>query len=157
MAPQPIPEGYHAVTPYLIVQQAAQAIAFYRRVFSAEEKFRMNEPDGRIGHAELFIRDSALMLADEYPELGILSPTTIGGAGVSLVLHVEDADRVYNAALDAGATVLRPIQNQFYGDRSGTVRDPFGHVWTISTHVEDVPTEEIRARATAFGKENESE
>jgi PhnB protein len=147
---KPIPEGYHTATPYLIVKGAGEAIDFYKRVFGATELFRMPAPDGRIGHAELKIGDSVIMLADEMPEIGYRSPRALGGSAVGLMLYVGDVDTVFNTAIGAGATVQRPVTNQFYGDRSGTLEDPFGHVWTIATHVEDVPPEEIARRAQAF-------
>ena len=145
-----IPEGYHTATPYLIVNGASQAIDFYKQVFGATELCRMPSPEGRIGHAELKIGDSVIMLADEVREMGYRSPHALGGSAVSLLLYVEDVDSVFNKAIEAGGTVQRPIANQFYGDRSGTLEDPFGHVWTIATHVEDVPPEEMEKRAQAF-------
>ncbi|HKQ84400.1 MAG TPA: VOC family protein [Steroidobacteraceae bacterium] len=149
MAPKPIPAGYHSVTPYLIIDGAADALEFYKRAFGATEQFRMPAPGGKIGHAEIKIGDSAVMLADEYPEMGARSPRALGGAGVSLMIYVERVDDVFKQALKAGAKELQPLENKFYGDRSGTLQDPFGHVWTISTHVEDVSTEEVRRRAQA--------
>lgn len=149
MAPKPIPAGYHSVTPYLIIDGAADALEFYKRAFGAREQFRMPAPGGKIGHAEIKIGDSAVMLADEYPEMGARSPRALGGAGVSLMIYVERVDDVFKQALKAGAKELQPLENKFYGDRSGTLQDPFGHVWTISTHVEDVSTEEVRRRAQA--------
>ncbi|MET0987747.1 MAG: VOC family protein [Steroidobacteraceae bacterium] len=149
MALKPIPDGYHSVTPYLVIDGAADALEFYKRAFGATELFRMPAPDGKIGHAEIKIGDSAVMLADEYPEMGARSPRALGGAGVSLMIYVERVDDVFKQALKAGAKELQPLENKFYGDRSGTVQDPFGHVWTIATHVEDVSTEEVRRRAQA--------
>lgn len=149
MAPKPIPDGYHSVTPYLIIQGAADALEFYKRAFGATELFRMPAPGGKIGHAEIKIGDSAIMLADEFPEMGARSPKSLGGAGVSLMIYVERVDEVFKQALKAGAKEVQPLENKFYGDRSGTLQDPFGHVWTISTHVEDVSTEEVRRRAQA--------
>ena len=145
-----IPEGYHTATPYLIVNGASQAIDFYKQVFGATELCRMPSPEGRIGHAELKIGDSVIMLADEVREMGYRSPRALGGSAVSLLLYVEDVDSVFNKAIEAGGTVQRPIANQFYGDRSGTLEDPFGHIWTIATHVEDVPPEEMKKRVQAF-------
>ncbi len=142
-----LPAGYHSVTPYLIVNTSAEAIAFYRRAFDAAEIMRLDGPHGKIWHAEIQIGNARVMLADEHPELGFLSPQTLGGAGVSLLVYVADVDAVFNQAIAAGAVQLRPVQNQFYGDRSGTLRDPFGHVWSIATHVEDLSTEEICARS----------
>src|SRR5205823_6546343 len=124
---KPIPDGYHTVTPYLIVQEGAQAIEFYQKAFGAEVVFRMEGPGGRLNHAEMRIGDSHVMMADEVPEMGIRSPRTLGGAGVSLMLYVEDVDFRFEQAVAAGAKVVRPVQNQFYGDRSGTLEDPYGH------------------------------
>ncbi|HSO96742.1 MAG TPA: VOC family protein [Acidimicrobiia bacterium] len=146
---QPIPDGYQRVTPYLSVRGASDAIDFYRKVFGAEERMRIAEPSGRIGHAELVIGDCVVMLSDEYPEMGIVSPPTIGGTAVTLAVYVEDVDATFDAAVQAGATVLRPVENQFYGDRSGQIEDPFGHRWSIQTHVEDVDPEEMGERAAA--------
>jgi PhnB protein len=145
-----IPEGYHSVTPYLIINGAADAIEFYRRAFGATEVMRMASPDGKIGHAELAIGDSKIMLADEYPQMGHRSPKSIGGTGVSLMVYIEKVDEVFKRAIAAGAKELQPIKDQFYGDRSGTLQDPFGHEWTLATHIEDVPPEEMRRRAEAF-------
>ncbi|MET0660335.1 MAG: VOC family protein [Steroidobacteraceae bacterium] len=149
MAPKPIPDGYHSVTPYLVIDGAADALEFYKRAFGATEQFRMPAPGGKIGHAEIKIGDSVIMLADEYPEMGARSPRALGGAAVSLMIYVERVDDVFKQALKAGAKELQPLENKFYGDRSGTLQDPFGHVWTISTHIEDVSTEEVRRRAQA--------
>jgi PhnB protein len=146
---KPIPEGYHSVTPYLIVKGAAKAIEFYKQAFGATEKGRMAAPDGRIGHAELQIGDSRIMLADEFPEMDTRGPESFGGTPVMIHLYVEDVDRVAKQATAAGARELRPVKNQFYGDRSGMFADPFGHKWNISTHKEDVPAEEMRKRAAA--------
>ena len=142
-----LPAGYHSVTPYLIVQASSEAIAFYGRAFGAVEVMRLDGPHGKVWHAEIQIGDARVMLADEHPELGFLSPQTLGGAGVSLLVYVADVDDVFSQAIAAGAVQLRPVQNQFYGDRSGTLRDPFGHVWSIATHIEDLSTEEICARS----------
>ncbi len=147
-----IPDGYHSVTPYLIVDGAAKAIDFYTRAFGATELMRMPTPDGKIGHAEIRIGDSAVMLADEYPERGYRSPQSLGGASVSLMIYVDDVDETFKRALAAGAKELQPIKDQFYGDRSGTLQDPFGHMWTIATHVEDVPPEELKRRAREFSE-----
>ena len=144
---KPIPEGYHSVTPYLYIQGAANALEFYKKVFGATEKFRMPMNDGRIGHAEIQIGDSVVMLADEYPEMGVRGPQSIGGTSASLMVYVEDVDAVAERFVAAGGKVQRPIKDQFYGDRSGTFEDPFGHVWTIGTHVEDVSPEEMERRA----------
>jgi PhnB protein len=143
----PVPHGYHSATPYLIIGGAAEAIEFYERVFGATELFRMPGPDDRIAHAEIKIGDSVIMLADEVLDMGYRSPRTLGGSSVSLLVYVDNVDTVFRRAIAAGALALRPVQDQFYGDRSGTLEDPFGHVWTIATHVEDVPLEEMRSRA----------
>jgi PhnB protein len=144
-----IPDGYHSVTPYLIVNGGARAIEFYKQAFGAEEVFRMDGPDGSIGHAEIKIGDSHVMLADEHPEMGARSPQSIGGSPVSLMVYVEDVDAVVGRAVEAGAELTRPVANQFYGDRTGGVKDPFGHAWYIATHVEDVPFDELKKRAAA--------
>jgi PhnB protein len=144
-----IPDGFHNVTPYLYLRGAAGAIEFYKTVFGAAEIMRMRGPDGRIMHAELRIGDSIVMLADENPSMGIMSPQTIGGFSGGLHLYVEDADAVIRKAVESGAKQLHPIKNQFYGDRSGTLLDPFGHMWSVATHIEDVPPEEMRKRMTA--------
>jgi PhnB protein len=149
---KPIPEGYHTVTPYLIVRNAARAIEFYKKAFGATELMRMAEPSGRIGHAEIRIGDSPIMLADEVPEMGFRSPESFGGSPVSILLYVEEVDAVFNQAVAAGAKVQRPVADQFYGDRTGGVTDPFGHIWYIATHKEDVSPEEMRKRAAAAGR-----
>jgi PhnB protein len=144
---QPIPADYPRVTPYLCVNGAKAAIEFYRDVLGATERMRIPGPEDTIGHAELQLGDSLIMVADEVPDLGILSPTSIGGTPVSLSVYVEDVDAVYDRAIQAGATSLRPVKNEFYGDRTGQFLDPFGHRWSISTHVEDVSPEEMQRRA----------
>ncbi len=149
MAVKPIPDGYHSVTPYLIVKGAASAIDFYKKAWGATEQMRMVGPDGRVGHAELRIGDSVIMLADEHPEMGARGPQTIGGSPVSILLYVEDVDARASQAVAAGAKILRPVQDQFYGDRSGTFEDPFGHLWHVATHKEDLSPEEMRKRAQA--------
>ena len=146
---KPIPEGYHSVTPYLIVKGAAQAIDYYKTAFGAIELFRM-EHNGQIGHAEIKIGDSPIMLADEQPEMKYLSPQTLGGTPVSIMIYVDDVDTIYKAAIDAGGVELKALQDQFYGDRSGTLSDPFGHVWTVATHKEDVSPEEMERRLASF-------
>jgi len=146
MSAPPVPQGYHTVTPYLIVKNAVKAIDFYRRAFDAQELMRFDQPDGKIGHAEIKIGDSPVMLADEFPDMGFRSPETLGGAGVSMMVYVENVDRVYSQAISAGAKPLKPLQDQFWGDRTGTVTDPFGHVWTVATHKEDVNPKEIKRR-----------
>lgn len=152
MPVKPIPDGYRSVTPYLAVRQAADAIEFYRRAFSAKERMRLTTPDGKVGHAELEIGDSVIMVADESPEMGFRSPDPSHGPGVLLHLYVNDVDASVRRATDAGAKLLRAVQDQFYGDRSGSVRDPFGHAWHIATHKEDVSPEEIDRRARAASK-----
>ena len=152
MAVKSIPEGYHSVTPYLIVKEAAKAIDYYKNAFGATEIMRMPTPDGKIAHAEINIGDSHVMLADEQPERGYRSPLSLGGAGVSLMIYVDGVDDVFKRAVTGGGKELQAVQNQFYGDRSGTLQDPFGHTWTISTHVEDVPPEEMGRRAEEFMK-----
>jgi PhnB protein len=150
MKPKPIPDGYQAVTPYLIVNGAAGAIDFYKEIFGATERMRMASPDGRVGHAELLIGGCVVMLADECIEMDARSPQTVGGSPVLLNLYVEDVDAVVARAIAAGAKLLRPVENQFYGDRSGNLVDPFGHLWNLATHVEDVPPEELERRAAAM-------
>jgi PhnB protein len=145
---EPIPSNYPRVTPYLIVDGAADAISFYETVLGATERMRMDGPDGRIGHAELDVGDSVIMLADENPEMGARSPRTVGGTPVSIHVYLEDVDAAFDRALQAGAKSLRPLEDRFYGDRSGTLEDPFGHHWDLSTHVEDVPPEEMSRRAS---------
>jgi PhnB protein len=148
---KPIPEGYHAITPYLIVKRGAEAIQFYARAFGAVEHERMEGPGGKIRHAEITIGDSRVMLADEHPEIGALGPETIGGSPVSLHLYVEDVDAVVARAIAAGATLTRPVADQFYGDRVGGITDPFGHRWFIATHKEDLTKDELHRRAAAQG------
>ena len=147
MAVKPIPEAYSRLTPYLCVDGADAAIKFYSAVFDARERMRMGAPDGKVGHAELQLGDSVLMLSDEFPEMGARSPKTIGGTPVTLSLYVEDVDTTFAKALAAGATELRPVEDQFYGDRSGQFEDPWGHRWSVATHIEDVSEEEMGRRA----------
>jgi PhnB protein len=146
---QPIPEGYPRVTPYLIVDGASAAIDFYTSVLGATERMRMSAPDDRVGHAELEIGDSVIMLADESPEMDARSPRAVGGTPVSLHVYVEDADGAFERAIGAGATALQQVEDKFYGDRSGSFEDPFGHRWHVATHVEDVPPGEMEKRAAA--------
>ncbi len=148
-AVKPIPEGYHSVTPYLIISGAADAIEFYKKAFGAIELLRMPYPDGKIGHAEIKIGDSPIMLADEVPDMKYLSPKTLGGSPVSILLYVEDVDTVFNRAVAAGATQDRPVEDKFYGDRAGSLIDPFGHTWHVATHKEDVTPEEMELRSKA--------
>lgn len=145
---KPIPEGYHSITPYLSIKGAAQALEYYKQAFGATELFRM-EHEGKIGHAEMKIGDSPFMLADEFPEMGSVSPQTLGGSPVGIMIYVDDVDNVFKQAIDAGGVEKKPVQDQFYGDRSGTLTDPFGHVWTVATHKEDVSPEEIDKRLAA--------
>jgi PhnB protein len=149
MAVQPVPEGYHTVTPYLAVQDATEAIEYYKNAFGAKERVRMDTPDGKIGHAELEIGDSLVMLSDPFPQASTRPPKEIGGTSVSVFLYVEDVDAVVKQAVDAGASVTMEVADQFWGDRFGTVTDPFGHVWGVATHIEDVPPEEMAERAKA--------
>ena len=147
MAVKPIPDGYHSVTPYLILDDAARALEFYKKALGAVELMRMAGPDGRIGHAEIRIGNSPVMLADEDPGMGQKSPRTIGGSPISLMVYVEDVDARVAQAVAAGAKITRPVANQFYGDRTGGIEDPFGYHWYIATHVEDVPPDELEKRA----------
>jgi PhnB protein len=149
MAVKPIPEGYHSVTPYLIIKGATEAIEYYKQAFGAVELMRMPAPGGKIGHAEIKIGDSPIMLADEFPEMGYKSPKTLGGSPVSIMIYVADVDTVFDRAIAAGGKEQRPVKDQFYGDRMGTLEDPFGHVWHVATHKEDVPAEEMERRASA--------
>ena len=142
----------HEVYPYLRVHDSDAAIKFYERAFGARELFRLTEPSGRIGHAEIKIGPATLMLSDEYPESGIRGPRSLGGTSFSVHLHVKDVDAAFEQAVEAGAAVVRPLQDQFYGERSGTVRDPFGHEWLLGGHLENVSTEEMQRRYTALFK-----
>lgn len=152
-----IPDGYHTATPYLIITNASQAIKFYKEAFDATELMRLATPDGKLMHAEIRIGDSPIMLCDECPDWNALSPQTIGGTAVSIMLYVEDVDTVVKRAVAAGATLLMPVEDQFWGDRMGSVADPFGHKWSIATHREDVSPEEIGRRAKElFGAKGES-
>lgn len=144
---KPVPDRYHSVTPYLFIKDAARAIEFYKSAFGAAEEMRMEAPGGKIGHAELRIGDSLVMLADEFPEMNAHSPQTIGGSPVMIHLYVENVDTVVAKAIELGAKTLQPIKDQFYGDRSGSIIDPFGHLWNIATHKEDLSPEEMKQRA----------
>jgi PhnB protein len=146
------PKGYHSVTPYLIVDGAARALDFYKRVFGATEHMRMPGPDGKVGHAEITIGDSMIMLADEHIEMGARAPGAFGGAAVSIMLYVKDVDATVKDAVAEGAKLLQPVEDKFYGDRMGTIEDPFGHHWHIATHKEDVPEDEMKRRAAAMAK-----
>jgi PhnB protein len=152
MAVKPIPEGYPRVSPYLVVDGAQKAIEFYTTVLGFTERMRMPGPDGRIGHAELQLGDSVVMLADEFPDAGAKGPSAYGGSPVSLTVYVENVDATFERAAEAGATVVWPLENKFYGDRAATFDDPFGHRWTINSHVEDVSPEEMGRRAAEMGQ-----
>jgi PhnB protein len=146
---KPIPDENRGITPYLVVKGAAKAMDFYQKAFGAKEIMRFNQPDGRVGHAEMQVGDARFMLADEFPEMNIFSPQTLGGTSTYFLLYVEDVDAVFNRAVTAGARVDKPVQDQVYGDRNGTIVDPFGHKWTIATHIEDVSSEEMERRLQA--------
>jgi PhnB protein len=152
MAVKPVPDGYHTATPYLIVQNATKAIEFYKQAFGATELMRMPGPGGKIMHAEIKIGDSPIMLADESPEMGHRSPQSLGGTAVSLLLYLNDVDAQFKQAVASGATVQRPVRDEFYGDRMGTVIDPFGHVWSLATHKEDLTPELMDERFQEFMK-----
>jgi PhnB protein len=150
MAVKPIPDNYPRVMPYLIVEGANEAIAFYERVLGAQERLRLGGPDGKIGHAELQFADSVVMVADAFPDMGIQDPRQIGGSPVSMTIYVEDVDATFAAALQLGAQEVRPVEDKFYGDRAGQFEDPWGHRWTVMTHVEDVTPDDMRTRAESF-------
>lgn len=150
MSVSAIPEGYHSVTAYLTCDDCVVALDFYKAAFSATETLRLDAPDGKIAHAEFVVGNSPVMLADEIPEAGNQSPKTLGGAAVSLMIYCDDCDALFAQAVAAGATAVRPVEDQFYGDRAGTVKDPFGHVWTIATHIEDVSNDEVKQRMQAM-------
>ncbi len=141
------PDGYNSITPYLVIKGAAQAIEYYKKVFGATEVMRMGDPSGRIGHAELKIGDSHIMLADEFPEMNYRGPVSDGSSPVSLLLYVEDVDAIVERAVAEGAKIVKPVQDQFYGDRTGFIQDPFGHLWNIATHKEDVSPQQMEERA----------
>ncbi len=145
---QPIPVGYHSVTPYLLIRGAGDAIEFYKKAFGATEVLRLTDPEGKVSHAEIKIGNSHVMIADEHPELDFLGPQSRGGTTASMLVYVEDADAVFKNVIAAGATELRPLCDQFYGDRSGTVTDPWGHIWSIAMRIEDVSKEDIVSRFT---------
>lgn len=149
-----IPDGYHSITPMLIVKDGLKAIEYYKKVFGAIDKGVMMMPDNKsVAHAELLIGDSKIMLSDEFPEMKSLSPTTIGGSPVSLYLYVEDVDKTFNLAVTEGGKSLFPVQDRFYGDRHGSIQDPFGHIWSIATHIKDLTKEEMKKAAEeAFSK-----
>jgi PhnB protein len=146
MTVNPIPDGFQGATPYLICQGAADALEFYEKAFGAEVTMRLDGPEGKIMHAEIKIGAAPIMLADEFPEMGFKSPTTLGGSPVGILIYVEDVNARFDQALEAGASVLKPLADQFYGDRSGTIKDPFGHTWTLATRIEDLSQEEMDQR-----------
>lgn len=146
MSVSPIPEGYHSVTAYLIIEDAQQAIQWYHQVFGAEEKLRLTGPGGAIGHAEILIGDSHVMLADAHPDMGAFPPAHYGGSPINLLIYTTDVDVMFDRALEAGAEVVRPLVDQFYGDRSGMIKDPFGYTWTLATHIEDLSQAEVQQR-----------
>jgi PhnB protein len=153
-SPKTIPDGYHSINTYLVVRNADKAIQFYKKAFGAEERFRMHGPDGKtIMHADLKIGDSVFMLTEESKEMKALSPESIGGSPVTLYVYVKDVDSIFNQAISEGATMLKPVQDQFYGDRSGYLRDPFGHLWSIATHKKDLSPDELRKAGEAFFEE----
>jgi len=156
MTVKPVPDGYHTATPYLIISGAAGAIEFYKKAFGAEELFRMDAGGGKIAHAEIRIGDSPIMLADEYPEMGYKSPKSYGGTPVSIMLYVPNVDALFKRAISEGAKEQRPVVDQFYGDRTGTLVDPFGHVWTLATHKEDLTPEEMTRRGEEMMKKHAS-
>ena len=147
---KPVPDGYHTVTTNLTIRGAAAALEFYKRAFGATEIMRITDANGRVGHAEIRLGNSPIMLSEEMPEMGVKSPESIGGSPVTIHLYVEDVDALANQAVAAGARLLRPVEDQFYGDRGGKLADPYGHVWWIATHIEDVSPDEIRKRAAAM-------
>jgi PhnB protein len=144
------PDGYHSVSPYLIVKDAAGAIDYYQKVFGAKELFRLCGPDGKVGHAELTIGDSVVMLADEHPGMGALSPQALSGSPVRMMHYVDNVDDLVRRAVAAGAKIVRPVEDQFYGDRAGGIEDPYGHYWHVATHKEDVTPDEMKRRAEAL-------
>ena len=156
MAVKAIPEGYEGVTAYLVIDGAAAALDFYKKAFGATELFRFPAPGGRIGHAEIKIGKSVVMLADEHPDMGYKGPKAYGGTPVGMMFYVEDVDSTFARAIAAGAKEMKPVTDQFYGDRSGTLTDPFGHLWTIATHKEDVSPEEMNRRMEAMTKQHEA-
>jgi len=149
MPVKPIPPGYHVVTAYLCIDGASAAIDFYKRVFGAKERMRMDAPGGKVGHAEIQIGDSVVMLADQFPEMNFYGPKTGGNTSINMHLYMTDVDAVMQRAIVAGAKVVRPVEDKFYGDRTGTIEDPFGHVWHIATHTEDLSMAEMKRRGEA--------
>lgn len=150
MIVKPIPDGYHSITPYLMIKGASEAIEFYKRAFGATEIFRLSHPNGQIGHAEIKIGDSSVMLADPCEQGAFRTPQSLGGSSVALHVYVEDVDAQFAQAVSAGAKAVKPVFDQFYGDRTGTLQDPFGHIWFLATHKEDIALEEINRRAEAL-------
>lgn len=153
---KPIPDGYHSVTPYLAISGASAAIEFYKKAFGAKELYRMPMPGNRVGHAEIQVGDSRIMLADESPEMDAYGPKALGGSPVALMIYVENVDTLFNQAIKAGGKMLRPVRDQFYGDRSGSLEDPFGHKWHLATHIEDVSPDEMMKRMEVAEKEAEA-
>ncbi|HVR73104.1 MAG TPA: VOC family protein [Planctomycetota bacterium] len=153
MAVRPIPKGYHTATPYLIVRGTARALEFYKKAFDASEKLRYADPSGKLAHAEIKIGDSPILLGEEAPEMGYRAPPSLGGSPVGIMLYLKDVDASFRRAIEAGAKEVQPVKDQFYGDRSGTLTDPFGHVWTLATHKEDVSPDEMRRRQEAAMKQ----
>ena len=149
---KPVPEGYRTATPYLIIDGAAKALDFYRRIFGAVEKMRMPSPGGKVGHAEITIGDSMIMLADEHLEIGARSPRAFGGSGVGIMLYVDDVDSTVKNAVAEGAKLVHPVEDKFYGDRTGTIEDPWGHTWHVGTHKEDVSEDEMKRRVASMAK-----
>lgn len=147
---KPIPDGYHTATPYLIANDAVSAIEFYKKAFGATEKMHLKDASGKVMHAEIVIGASPIMIGEEFPDMNAFSPQSLGGSPVSIHLYVEDVEAMFNQAVAAGAKVCKPVEDQFYGDRSGTLTDPFGHTWTVATHTEDVSFEEIQKRFAAL-------
>ena len=153
-SPKTIPDGYHSINTYLVVRNADKAIQFYKKALGAEERFRMHGPDGKtIMHADLKIGDSVFMLTEESKEMKALSPESIGGSPVTMYVYVKDVDSIFNQAISEGATELKPVRDQFYGDRSGYLRDPFGHLWSIATHMKDLSPDELRKAGESFFEE----
>ena len=150
---KPIPDGYPQVTAYLVIDGAGDAIEFYKKIFGAQERFRMPGPDGRIGHAEIQIGDSVIMMADAFPEMGHVDPKKLGGTPVTMTIYVEDVDKTFKNAISNGAKEREPVEDKFYGDRAGQFEDPWGHRWNVMSHVEDVAPEEMEKRAAAFAAE----
>ncbi len=150
MTVKAIPEGFHSLTPYLVVKNAKAAMQFYEKALGAKVMMELNTPDGGVAHAELLIGNSHFMLTEEFPDMGFVGPETLGGAGVSIMLYTEDVDTLFEQALSHNAEILRPVMDQFYGDRAGTLKDPFGHIWTIGTHTEDLSDQELKARMEEY-------